>query len=211
MKTFIYVLVDPQTQEPRYVGKSDNPSKRLAHHCTAAKRERSRKACWIRSLLSKGLRPALQILEEVDIGNWENAEVHHIARMKEQGHNLTNGDSGGRGGKQASDELRRRLSDLRRGHKHSETTRQLISESHRGMKHTSETRVKMSKSHTSLVASDDTRQKMSAAHTGKKHTEETKMKCSVANKGRVFSEEHRRKLSEAASKRRAVSQSTNNI
>lgn len=202
--TFIYALIDPETLEPRYVGKSDNPTKRLGYHCSQSKRELSHKAHWIRSLLAKGLRPSIQILEEVDDSTWETAEVRLIAKLKSHGYRLTNGDSGGRGGKRATPEVRARLAKLRQGKQHSVATKQKLSESHIGLTHTDQARQKMSASHKGLKASANTREKMSRAHHGKTHTPETRQKCSDANKGRVFTEEHRKKLSEAAKNRHSV-------
>lgn len=204
MSTFIYALLDPGTDDIRYVGKSDDPPRRLTYHIQQAKHQHSHKAHWIMTLLRKNTRPDLRILAEVSDDNWEQEEMRYIAEAIQAGHVLTNGDSGGRGGRRATTELRLRLSNQRMGVRLSEETKQKISKAHIGMKHDKRTKHKMSASHIGKTASDLTRQKMSETRTGRTHSDETKAKCSAAKKGVKFSDSHRQKLSEAAKRRKSV-------
>lgn len=97
----IYALVDPRTDEIRYVGKSINPQSRCLEHLKQAKKHtRSRKLAWIRSLLKIGLCYQIQVLEDdVPKSEWIAREQHWIKTVREQGHRLTNLTDGGDGGK----------------------------------------------------------------------------------------------------------------
>lgn len=93
--TYIYALADPITFEVRYVGKANDPYKRYCKHLVD--KSNTHKAKWIRKLLSQGLLPIRQILEECDECEWENKEKDWISFEKMIGNNLTNGTDGGDG------------------------------------------------------------------------------------------------------------------
>ncbi len=95
MKTFIYILIDPITNLVRYVGKSDNPKKRLAVH--SCRTEKNYKHSWIVSLKNKHLKPIIEIIDEVPIEEWRFWEKHYISLFKSWGYNLTNLTEGGEG------------------------------------------------------------------------------------------------------------------
>lgn len=90
-KTFIYALVDPKTQEVRYVGKADDPQKRFASHLNDT--SNPYKAFWIRQLKAQGYIPTLKILEEVEGAMGFVKESQWIKYYWEKGHNLTNSNS----------------------------------------------------------------------------------------------------------------------
>lgn len=96
--TYIYSLSDPNTNQIRYVGKSDNPQIRLNEHIRKCKYSNTHKNNWIKSLLNKNLKPVMEILDIVsinDCGFWEN---YWIIMMKTWGFELTNIANGGIGG-----------------------------------------------------------------------------------------------------------------
>jgi hypothetical protein len=65
MKISIYKLVDPFTQEVRYVGKTKMfPVQRLAGHIN--ERTPSLKKEWIKSVIKQGVTPETVVIEEVD-------------------------------------------------------------------------------------------------------------------------------------------------
>lgn len=120
----IYGLIDPRTKEIRYVGKSDNPVKRLRRHLGKKNIQKSFHAArWLRSLVEIGLKPEIAILEVVSGGeNWEDRERHWIAYLRSEGCDLTNTSPGGEGGatygrlgKKNSEEHKRNCSLARKG------------------------------------------------------------------------------------------------
>ena len=68
MKTFIYSLTDPITNQIRYVGKTVNLEQRLYNHINHAKTMKyKRHVCyWINSLLKQGKLPIMNVLEECE-------------------------------------------------------------------------------------------------------------------------------------------------
>mgnify|MGYP001031736385 CR=1 FL=1 len=97
-KVWIYALLDPETGEPRYVGKAINPQVRYAQHLSERGRK-THKQCWLAKLNAYGLVPTLELLEQVPEPEWQAAERHYIAEYRRLGARLTNGDDGGYGGK----------------------------------------------------------------------------------------------------------------
>ncbi|MEZ0060908.1 hypothetical protein ABIF26_006451 [Bradyrhizobium elkanii] len=82
---FIYALVDPRTNDRRYIGKTNDPQQRLRAHISEARYTRSRKSNWIRGLLKAALRPEIETLEIVPPGgDWAEAEIRWIAKARSE-------------------------------------------------------------------------------------------------------------------------------
>lgn len=110
-KTFIYTLSDPITNKVKYIGKTNNLNYRLNKHINESKNKRTHKEKWINSLISKGLKPIIDVLDIVNETEWSFYEIYWISQMKTWGFELTNGTSGGEGsdgfkGKKHSDETK---------------------------------------------------------------------------------------------------------
>lgn len=92
----VYALVDPTTNEARYVGWSKSPSKRLAQHCRAStlRRDASYKGRWVAGLMERGVKPELIVLEDGP-DDWREAEQFWIAYLRSLGARLTNIQPGG--------------------------------------------------------------------------------------------------------------------
>lgn len=97
--TFIYLLRDPRDGKPKYVGKSVNVEKRFRDHiaqikhCSQYNVNLSR---WLKSLISSGFKPILQILEICSGDSWKERERYWISEFKKQHKCLLNIDKGGR-------------------------------------------------------------------------------------------------------------------
>ena len=104
----IYGLTDPRTGCIRYIGQSTDPARRLAGHCWEAKREKHHRARWIIGLLKLGLKPLLEVLEEVPDEQADDVERFWISSLLTAGARLVNTDAGG-GNVPWSSELRERV------------------------------------------------------------------------------------------------------
>lgn len=97
--TNIYILSDPITFDVRYIGKTNSTKRRLYSHIKECNSIRiSHKINWIKSLLSKGERPIISIIDVVLISEWQYWEKYWIEQFKQWGFNLTNQTEGGDGG-----------------------------------------------------------------------------------------------------------------
>ncbi len=121
------------------------------------------------------------LLEEASLVTWD---------LIESDLNIMNRIPGGKGGTV--------------GFKHSEEVRKKISESKKGLSPSEETRIKISESLKGKTHSEKARRKMSEAQKGelnhffgKTHSEKAKRKISEAQKGKVIQDETRRKMSES--------------
>jgi len=177
VKTKIYVLCEP-AGEIRYVGKTINSlARRLGSHLHGARRgDQNHLYNWLRSVLSTGRLPLIQLIGEVD-GNGSKEEIAWIAYGRQEGWRLVNSTAGGDGILNPSKETRRKLHDSHVGKPNG------CLGTHR---------------------SEESRLKMSLAKKGKHFTKEHCQKIGLGNKGKIISTDQRRKISEA-NKNRIVS------
>jgi hypothetical protein len=99
VRSFIYILRDPRTYAIRYLGATMNPRARLCGHIALARSGKRLHVCsWIRSLLSLGLKPVFEIIEECDPSHRDEREIFYINRLRSLGYPLTNQAPGGEGG-----------------------------------------------------------------------------------------------------------------
>jgi hypothetical protein len=85
---YIYALLDPRSQTIRYIGRTIQPSIRLAYHCAGLSGPRL--THWIRGLQTRGLRPLQQILETTVQSEAKWREYCWIRRYRRTGR-LLNG------------------------------------------------------------------------------------------------------------------------
>lgn len=92
----VYVLCDPTTLAPRYVGKANRPEIRLKEHLKDAESGDTHKCHWLRKL---GSSPVLKILATLTTQAEANlAEIRWMNLLRQWGARLTNGREGGHGG-----------------------------------------------------------------------------------------------------------------
>lgn len=108
--TSVYVLTDPRTHDVRYVGVTKRTlSRRLRGHVTEARNSSSKvshRLNWIRQLKRLGQEPVISHLQDVNDDAWQDAERYWISYFKSVGCDLVNGDSGGTGWVEATEEMR---------------------------------------------------------------------------------------------------------
>lgn len=99
MEILIYKLIDPISNEVRYIGKTKNSlTKRLYEHFTIRNLQtNTHKNNWIKKLITLNLRPLIEIIEIVDEISWIEREMYWIKFFKDNGANLTNTTDGGEG------------------------------------------------------------------------------------------------------------------
>lgn len=114
-KTIIYGLIDPRTNQLRYIGKTvSSLKKRLQQHVNDARRGRVsiRRFHWINSLSHAGIMPEIFELETTT-DDWQGAEQFWIGYFRFIGAALVNATAGGDGLQNFthSSETRRKQSD----------------------------------------------------------------------------------------------------
>lgn len=139
---YIYALVDPETDQIRYIGKSIRPKERLQNHMN--EKSNCHRSHWLQSLKKKGLKPHLVIIEEIyGAWPWQESERYWIAYARKHDWPLTNNTSGGDGVSGLPKETREKIRQTWLGRKHSPESIQRIREAVRGRKHTEEHKQKM--------------------------------------------------------------------
>ena len=89
----IYALIDPVTDETRYIGKAKDSRLRLKMHMRDRMRRDYPVYRWINKLADQGLMPKLLVLEVAE--NWQEAECRLIELSRARGCRLLNVAEGG--------------------------------------------------------------------------------------------------------------------
>jgi hypothetical protein len=95
MAVYIYALIDPDTDEPFYVGKSNRPYSRFRAHLRDL--ADTRKVRHLQTLLKAGKTPDIRVLETLHEGNVDEHEQRWIEWLRDNGYGLTNMADGGAG------------------------------------------------------------------------------------------------------------------
>ncbi len=144
---YIYTLNDPITNEVRYVGKSVNPDRRYKEHIRNCYSNSNHKNNWIKSILDRGDKPIMEIIEETTSEFWSEREQYWISIFD----NLTNSTLGGEDGT-FTEEVRNKMiinntgeNNPMWGKKWSEEQRKRLSEQRKGVPKSDDFRDKLSK------------------------------------------------------------------
>lgn len=99
MTTYIYILICPIDHEIKYVGKANDPKRRLRDHYTdfRARLCEFKRAKWLRDLFEANLKPEMEIIDEIEMDKWKYWETWWIQYFKSIGCKLLNSASGGNG------------------------------------------------------------------------------------------------------------------
>lgn len=160
----IYTLAHPITGEIRYVGKTIRTlTHRFDRHISDSKKGTNRNYRWIQSLAKQGLKPIIELLDEIDESESAQVETYWIAQFRAWGFRLNNHTDGGEG---------------MIGFKHSEES--LIKMRNKVM--SEESKKKMSDFRVGKYLSDSVKKNLSLVHKGRILSEETKLKMSSAKR-----------------------------
>lgn len=182
MKTYIYILIDPETNQVRYVGKTKNLKRRYNQHISECSKLKSYKNNWLISLKNKNLRPEMVVIDETDKDDWIFLEQWYIQLYRSWGYRLTNLTEGGEGvcGYTPSQETRDKMSKANKGKVVSEETKRRLSATIKGRKMSEETKRKVSEAAKKRGISPEIQAKMleSRKKNPLKHSEESKLRIS---------------------------------
>jgi group I intron endonuclease len=155
----VYLLSDPVTRAPRYVGVTNNFGRRMKEHLYGLSGAHCKN--WIKKLSIDGLTPFSEILEEVDDDDRRDSEIFWILAFRITGANLVNLTTGGDGGSgfTLSYDHKHKISIARIGHVVSAETREKISISEKNRVFTQEHRRKLSVARKGKLDSAKTREK----------------------------------------------------
>ena len=125
--TCIYTIAD-EFGVIRYVGKSNNPSKRIFGHLKEGKG--THKYNWLQLIISRGGFPIVEIIDEVPSDDWEQYEIYWISQFRTWGFDLINQSIGGigPGGVKRSELTKQKMGKSRIGIPLSESHKQKISD-----------------------------------------------------------------------------------
>lgn len=99
MQTAIYILICPIDGHVKYVGKSNDPVRRLKDHMLdfRVRLGEFRKVKWLSDLHKKNMKPQIQVVDVVDTTEWKYWEKWWIQYMRSLGFSLFNDKRGGNG------------------------------------------------------------------------------------------------------------------
>lgn len=201
--TFIYLLRDPETQGVRYIGKSNNPARRLREHIRDHSKYRRHKDHWIGALQARGLAPLMEVIEEAPLDLWAERELFWINHYTQLGHPLTNTYFGSEGIGMMPPETRAKIGAIHKGKKLTPEAIEKRSAAIRGTKRSPETKARIAARKLGVKRpprSEDWQLKLNDGHRGRKNTPETLARMSDSAKRRErapFSEEARHNMRDA--------------
>ena len=179
----IYGLVDPETEEIHYIGKTVRGMERISAHWSPSilKKDKTDKGKWLRSLIRRGLSAQVVVLEVSKTKEMYALERKWIALGGESGWPLTNMTAGGVGlyrhkfteehkakigrahkGKKLTEEHKKKISEVQKGRKmHLAAMNRASRKSNLGAKRSAETRAKIGRAHRGKYVGPSTRAKIS--------------------------------------------------
>lgn len=158
----IYGMIDPRTNQLRYVGKTERSLEaRLCGHIND--KSSTYRGAWVRAVVKSGVIPDIFLIESVAYEFWCEAEQFWIAYFRAIGAKLVNASIGGVG---------------QAGIKNTISMRLKKSNGMKGLKKSEEHKRKLALANVGKKLSEATRLKLSAIHKGRPASNKgKKMKC----------------------------------
>ena len=190
-KHLVYGLIDPRTNELRYIGKSSRGLKRPKLHRQPKYRiGKTHRRMWLMSMWEDNETvPSVLVLKECQSESEAlEQEVILIAFFKQTGIDLTNGTDGGDGisGHKMTEDTRAKMSKSKLGVKFSPEHCSNMGKAKLGKKHTVEAREHMRIAHLGQKPSPKAIEKSLQAHLGSKMSPEAKEKMRKAKIGNTW-------------------------
>ena len=95
--TYIYCLICPLDGQMKYIRKANQPSRRAKDHMFDIRGVPSDRVLWLGELRKKKLRPIVEVLDVVEVGDWKFWEEFYIGYFKSLGISLLQKRNGGNG------------------------------------------------------------------------------------------------------------------
>lgn len=112
---YIYALIDPISDEIRYIGKTKNIEKRYKQHLYPKKRDNSKRAIWLKELKINGLKPKIKVIDIADESLWSDMEKLYIAEYSSD--ELLNSTKGGQDGSHSTETIEKIKKGVSLAHK----------------------------------------------------------------------------------------------
>ena len=205
---YVYCYAEPGADHPFYIGRGRG--RRAFEHLSPSRLSgKSLFAEKLRSLLEGGVQPRLEFLfvalTNKEANLLERKLILKWGRLDLGTGPLTNRTDGGGGqeGRVASEETRRRYSEVHRGRRHTDAAKAKIGAASvgnthgLGHAHTPEAKARISVANLGKTLSPETRTKIGDATRGREKSPETLAKMSEALRGRTLTPETRAKMSAA--------------
>jgi hypothetical protein len=120
---YIYELIDPISNETKYIGQSVKPKNRYNRHISDANKNNKNCKQWIKNLLDNNQKPLLNIIDSCTEENADTFEIMYISLYKSWGCELLNIELGGQKKRVISEATRRKISETLKGQKQSQETK----------------------------------------------------------------------------------------
>lgn len=198
----IYTLTDPRTVKVRYVGVTFRGKQRLNEHLSrAVTGGKTHRDCWIRSLITVGLRPLYATVEQGQGEGWQEAERRWIALLRQTCDlvNLTDGGDGAPG-YSPTPELREKWSKMRKGVPYPPGRIPAM----KGKRHTPEAIEKIRAASMGRMMPDSMRTALSALKAGRPLPASALEASLRVRLGKPLSESHRSKIAATTTNRKPV-------
>lgn len=206
-KVKIYKLIDPITNEVRYVGKTiQKLNERLNLHLHPQNNDFTHRANWIRKLKQENLKPIIELIEECDDENWVEREIFWISEYAKIT-NLTNSSIGGVGGHFVKISTKEKMSIICKERWENEDYKNKMSNMSKELWQNEKHREKMSENKKELWLDEDYRNKMSNIikerwknedYRKNRLSEESKEKIRQSRLNTILTEETKNKISQAS-------------